>query len=387
MVLTDDERKKRRKEEEEKKKRGDQRKCKVSGCTRMYYSKGMCKHHYAKSRNQLPDVKRGITEAQRRHNSTKKRIESQRRWRKNNREKILEKERRRRRENPEKEKEKQRRYREKNPEKIRASKRKYRATEKGRESNRNYTAKWREKNPERWKEIARKTYHKDIESSREKQRKWRSENLEHYRELGRESYRKMSQNPAWLKERNKDNRRLYHENLEKERARGKMYREKNPEKTRIRHKKYTESESGREATRKWRANNRESISAYAKKSRKKNPRADTEIMKIYRRSHRECEWSGCDRSSGHVHHILPKFKYPEYLDGDYHGRVGNNFICYCVFHHHAYHYARATIRNEKRHKKLLSFLWKMVSDWAEENKIPIDALEIELELMFVHFKK
>ena len=106
-------------------------------------------------------------------------------------------------------------------------------------------------------------------------------------------------------------------------------------------------------------------------------------MKKYRRSHRDCEWSGCDRSSGHVHHILPQFKYPEYLDGDYHGRVGNNFICYCVFHHYAYHYGRATIRKEKEHKKFLSFLWAQVELWAEKNKIPINALETELELIFI----
>ena len=45
----------------------------------------------------------------------------------------------------------------------------------------------------------------------------------------------------------------------------------------------------------------------------------------------------------------------------------------------------------EKHNKLLSFLWSgsdtSVTGWAEENKIPIDALEIELELMFVHFKK
>jgi hypothetical protein len=265
------------------------------------------------------------------------------------------------------------------------SKRKYLVTKKGRETNRIYAEKWRKKNPKRSKEIASKSYNKDIESSREKQRKRRSENLERARERSRKSYRKASQNPAWLEERNEYNRKRYNENREKERARGKRYRVKNSEKTRIRHKKYNESESGKEVHRKWRANNRETIRSYGKKSRKKNPRADTEIMKIYRRSHRNCEWSGCDRSSGHVHHILPKFKYPEYLDGDYHGRVGNNFICYCAFHHHAYHYARATIRKEKRHKKLLSFLWKMVSDWAKENKITINALETELELLFIGF--
>ena len=43
---------------EEKEKDGDTRKCKVSDCTRMYHSKGMCKRHYEKSRSEIPDVRR-----------------------------------------------------------------------------------------------------------------------------------------------------------------------------------------------------------------------------------------------------------------------------------------------------------------------------------------
>ena len=192
----------------------------------------------------------------------------------------------------------------------------------------------------------------------------------------------MSQNPAWLIEKNRQGRKQYHENLEKERERGKIYREKNPEKTRIRHKKYAESESGKESINKWRANNPETIKAYGRKYRKKNPRATTEVMQLYRRSHRKCEWSSCDRDSAEVNHILPQFKYPEYIDGDYHGRIGNNLICYCLFHHHAWHYAHATNRNNPKHKKLLSFMWNKVKRWANDNKIPISALEIELKIMF-----
>ena len=96
-----------------------------------------------------------------------------------------------------------------------------------------------------------------------------------------------------------------------------------------------------------------------------------------------CEWLSCDRDSAEVHHILPQFKYPEYMDGDYHGRIGNNLICYCLFHHYAWHYAYATNRNNKKHKKLLSFMWNKVKRWANDNKIPIEDLEIELELMFI----
>lgn len=293
--------------------------------------------------------------------------------------------------NAEKARERSRKWQNENPEKRREAKRRYNATEKGREANRIYARKWRATNPERNRELARNYTSRNREKVSERSKRYRAANSEKLKEEKKEYYRKMSQNPAWLIEKNRQGRKHYHKNIEKQRVRGKRYREENREKNRIRHKKYAESESGREVHRKWRADNPELIRYYANKSRRKNPRADTEIMKIYRRSHRDCEWSGCDRSSGTVHHILPKFKYPAYVDGDYHGRVGNNFICYCVFHHHAYHYARAIIRKEKKHNKLLSFLWSgsdtSVTGWAEENKIPINALEIELELMFVHFKK
>ena len=364
MVLTDDERKERVRERARKhaRKRRKENPEKVRESLRKYYYK-----HSDQRRE-------------------KERVRGREHYKKN-RKKVLEKQKKYRKANVEKVRERSRKWQNENPEKRREAKRRYRASKKGKETEREYNRKYGQS--ERGKEIKRRITRKFFLANRERLnealRKRVKENPEHYRELRNESYRRMSQNPAWLKERNEYNRKHYHVNVEKQRARGKRYREKNPEKTRIRHKKYTESESGKEANRKWRANNRELISAYAKKSRKKNPRADTEIMKIYRRSHRDCEWSGCDRSSGTVHHILPQFKYPEYLDGDYHGRVGNNFICYCVFHHHAYHYGHATIRKEKRHNKLLSLLWKQVSDWAEENKIPIDALEIELELMFVQF--
>ena len=293
--------------------------------------------------------------------------------------------------NAEKARGRSRKWQNENPEKRREAKRRYNATEKGREANRIYARKWRATNPERNRELARNYTSRNREKVSERSKRYRAANSEKLKEEKKEYYRKMSQNPAWLIEKNRQGRKHYHKNIEKQRVRGKRYREENREKNRIRHKKYAESESGREVHRKWRADKPELIRYYANKSRRKNPRADTEITKIYRRSHRDCEWSGCDRSSGTVHHILPQFKYPAYVDGDYHGRVGNNFICYCVFHHHAYHYARAIIRKEKKHNKLLSFLWSgsdtSVTGWAEENKIPINALEIELELMFVHFKK
>ena len=181
-------------------------------------------------------------------------------------------------------------------------------------------------------------------------------------------------------------RRRYKENPEKDLERSRKWQRANPEKYRESLKKsYRKNiEKHRERFKKWYEENIEYSKARSRKYTEKHPRAQTEIMTEYRRSHRMCGWSGCDQSKSlHVHHILPKFKYPEYLDGDYHGRIGNNFICYCVFHHYAYHYGRAKIRKEKAHKKLLSFLWKHVSDWAEENKIPINALETELDLIFI----
>ena len=84
----------------------------------------------------------------------------------------------------------------------------------------------------------------------------------------------------------------------------------------------------------------------------------------------------------HVHHILPKHKYPEYIDGDYHGRVGNNFICFCPFHHFAYHYTFSVSRNDNRHQNALHMLWANTEKWASKNKIQVEDLEIELAQMY-----
>jgi len=111
-------------------------------------------------------------------------------------------------------------------------------------------------------------------------------------------------------------------------------------------------------------------------------------MTKYRKSHTECEWSGgiCKFLSKqkkllHVHHILPKYKYPEYIDGNYNGRIGNNFICFCPFHHFAYHYAYSTKRKDEKHQSALTFLWYKTKQWTNNNKISIEDLEIELARM------
>ena len=95
-------------------------------------------------------------------------------------------------------------------------------------------------------------------------------------------------------------------------------------------------------------------------------------MTEYRRSHRMCGWSGCDQSKSlHVHHILPLNKYPEYMDEKW------NFICYCPFHHFAYHYTFSVSRNDNSHRNALHLLWANTEKWALKNKISTDDLEIE----------
>ena len=156
------------------------------------------------------------------------------------------------------------------------------------------------------------------------------------------------------------------ENLEKIKEYKRMYREKNPEKIR-----------------KWREENPELVKAHKKKSYEKNPQANTEDMTKYRRSHRECEWSFCEQIKPlHVHHILPKYKHPKYIDGNYHGRIGNNFICYCPFHHFAYHFVYANKRNDTKHEKALGMIWANVELWASRNQISIKDLRDELAQMF-----
>ena len=136
-----------------------------------------------------------------------------------------------------------------------------------------------------------------------------------------------------------------------------------------------------EKIREWVEKNIESVRATKRKSAKKHPRADTPVMTKYRRSHRVCEWSYCDSTSVQVHHILPQFKYRDYIDGNYHGRIGNNFICYCPFHHFAYHFTYSTKRTAKKHQQFLPMLWVRVEQWANNNKISIEDLEIELAQM------
>ena len=154
------------------------------------------------------------------------------------------------------------------------------------------------------------------------------------------------------------------ENIEKVRERKRRWQKANPEKI----KKYRED-------------NAEYIRSQRKKYREKNPYSATKEMTSYRRKHKKCEFGYCmwsETKTLHVHHILPKFKYPESINGNYNGRIGNNFISYCPFHHLAYHYSYANKRKDQKHENALGMLNRNMEDWALKNKISIEDLDLEL---------
>ena len=219
------------------------------------------------------------------------------------------------------------------------------------------------KNPEDAKKYQKEYRKKNSEKSKEESSKWRKENPEKSR-VGKAKWRK--------------------ENPEKHREHTRRSREKYPEKERERQLKYFRNnrEKIRELTKRWKKENPESVQAHRRKYNRKHPRAETLVMTKYRRSHRECEWSDCNSTrSLHVHHVLPKYKYPEYLDGNYHGRTDNNFICYCPFHHFTYHFVYANKRNNKKHENATFMLWGKVKQFADVSKIPIEDYETKLAEM------
>ena len=199
-----------------------------------------------------------------------------------------------------------------------------------------------------------------------------------YREANPEKFR------AYYTNRDRDKlnearRRRYKENPEKDLERSRKWQRANPEKYResLKKSRLKNIEKHRERFKKWYEENREYSKARSRKYTEKHPRAQTEIMTEYRRSHRMCGWSGCDQSKSlHVHHILPLNKYPEYIDEKW------NFICYCPFHHFAYHYTFSRCRNDNNHRNALHLLWANTEKWALKNKIAIEDLEIELDQMY-----
>ena len=177
---------------------------------------------------------------------------------------------------------------------------------------------------------------------------------------------------------NESRRRLYKANPEKYNASHKRWIKANPEKYReVIKKSYRKHiEKRRESFKKWYEANIEYSKARSRKYTQTHPRAQTEIMTEYRRSHRMCEWSDCGQSNSlHVHHILPLSKYPEHIDEKW------NFICYCPFHHFAYHYVFSENRNDKSIGNALIMLWDRTEKWALKNKLTIEDLEIELAQM------
>ena len=180
------------------------------------------------------------------------------------------------------------------------------------------------------------------------------------------------------------NKKWQKENPEKNRESSRKWNKDNREKANKNWRKWREEnlEKERKRNREWQKDNPELSKTYQQNWREKNPRANTTEMTKYRNSHRECEWSYCEQIKLlHVHHILSQRKHPEHVDGNYHGRLGNNFICYCPFHHFAYHYTYSITRNDRKHQHALQMLWFRVEQWANNNKISIEDLEIELAQM------
>ena len=198
-----------------------------------------------------------------------------------------------------------------------------------------------------------------------------------YREANPEKFKAYRMNRDYDKI-NESRRRLYKANPEKYNAHGKRWKEANPEKYReVIKKSYRKHiEKRRESFKKWYEENIEYSKARSRKYYSRHPRAQTEIMTEYRRSQKMCEWSYCGQSTSlHVHHILPLHKYPERIDEK------RNFICYCPFHHFAYHYVFSKNRNDKGHRNALHLLWANTEKWALKNNLTIEDLDIELETL------
>jgi len=221
-----------------------------------------------------------------------------------------------------------------------------------------------------WKDPEKRKEYRQRPEVKERRKKYRQEYRQRPEVKEKERIRKREyrQRPE-VKEKTKNEMREYRqrpENLEKERIRDRKRYAENPEK---RKRKYIL----------WAEKNHEYLKSYWNIRSKKFPRSNTYKMTIYRRKHRHCEWYDCNETQIiHIHHILSKKKYPEFIDGDYHGGEMNNFISYCPLHHFAYHYAFATKRNDTKHKQSLKLLWGNLRIFADKKGIPMEDLEIEL---------
>ena len=257
-------------------------------------------------------------------------------------------------------------------ESYKASRKKYQQSEEGKKTRKIWTQK--ASKTEKWKESRRKVLRKYSKSKKFKktQKKFKQS------EKGKVGTRKYN-----LSEKGLEAKKRYQQTEKGKTARVKAVRNWNQSgKGKEYIKKYQQSDKGKEAVRKYQQKNHEYLLGYQRKYRERHPVAQTKEMTKYRRSHRECEWSYCEQNKQlHVHHILSQHKYPKYVDGNYHGRIGNNLLCFCPFHHFAYHFTYATKRNDKKHKNALPVLWYNVERWADNNKISIEDVEIELAQM------
>jgi len=274
--------------------------------------------------------------------------------------------------NPEKRAKILTRYREKNREEIRERNRKW--EEKNKEKLRKKRKKFREEHPERVKARQKRYQAKHSEKIKKRARKRRETNLEEFRKR-ETNYRETH------RERIKETQDKWREaNHEKIISWSRRYRREHPESDKEYYQKNIERI--KEKQKKWAEKNPELVKSYKKRYQKKNPPAQLPSMTEYKKTHRKCEWQKpIHAGTLHVHHILSKHKYPEYMDGDYHGRIANNFICFCSFHHFAYHNAYATTKNDKKHEKSRRLLWGQVLQWAYSKKISIEDLQDEVERM------
>ena len=226
---------------------------------------------------------------------------------------------------------------------------------------------WLKENPEKKKSSDAK-YNKTEKSSARFRR--------YYQGKGKETQRLWRKSEKGRASRRVSGRRWDKKNPTRRREYGQAY--KKTEKGKKSNERYYKSEKGKEANKKWKKGNTELVKGYRKKYLSTHPQAQTLEMTKYKQSHRECEWSGCVRTKSlHVHHILPKFNYPKYVDGDYHGKIAGNFICFCPLHHYAYHLL--STKKDTRHKKGLPMIWDTVVKWAHKNKIPIEDVIAELD--------
>ena len=268
-------------------------------------------------------------------------------------------------ENPEKVREAKKKYAKKNPEKVREAKKKY--EEKNREELRKKRKEFREKHPKKIKERNKKYRKNNHEEIIKRERKHREDNREEVRAYGRKWQK---ENPEKVKGILNKWREANHEKLI---AWSRRYKKEHPDKDKENYQK-NKLERIRKS-KKWAEKNPELVKSYKKIYQKKNPPAQLPSMTEYKRTHRKCEWEKPFHAGTlHCHHILSKHKYPRYMDGNYHGRIANNFICYCSFHHFVYHNAYAIRRNDKKHEKSHRLLWGQVLQWADSKKISIDDL-------------